>query len=131
MRAGNYNITCEAGSTFRRTLEIEQPDLVNDPTGQTYADFDLQGYTARMQVRRTIESTGFLLELTTENGGLTINPADEINQIYIDVAASVTASLASNFNTVNAVYDLEIVNGDGVVSRILQGTFTISPEVTR
>lgn len=131
MRAGNYNITCEAGSTFRRTLEIEQPDLVNDPTGQTYEDFDLQGYTARMQVRRTIESTAFLLELTTENGGLTINPADEINQIYIDVAASVTASLANNFNTVNAVYDLEIVNGDGVVSRILQGTFTISPEVTR
>lgn len=131
MRAGNYNITCEAGSTFRRTLEIEQPDLVNDPTGQTYTDFDLEGYTARMQVRRTIESTGFLLELTTQNGGLTINPADEINQIYIDVAASVTASLASNFNTVNAVYDLEIVNGDGVVSRILQGTFTISPEVTR
>ena len=131
MRAGNYNITCEAGSTFRRTLEIEQPDLANDPTGQTYEDFDLQGYTARMQVRRTIESTAFLLELTTENGGLTINPADEINQIYIDVAASVTASLASNFNTVNAVYDLEIVNGDGVVSRILQGTFTISPEVTR
>lgn len=131
MRAGNYNITCEAGSTFRRTIEIEQPDLANDPTGQTYEDFDLQGYTARMQVRRTIESTAFLLELTTENGGLTINPADELNQIYIDVAASVTASLANNFNTVNAVYDLEIVNGDGVVSRILQGTFTISPEVTR
>lgn len=131
MRAGNYNITCEAGSTFRRTIEIEQPDLATDPTGQTYTDFNLEGYTARMQVRRTIESTAFLLELTTENGGLTINPAEELNQIYIDVAASVTASLASNFNTVNAVYDLEIVNGDDVVSRILQGTFTISPEVTR
>lgn len=131
MRAGNYNITCEAGSTFRRMLEIEQPDLVTDPTGQTFTDFDLSGYTARMQVRRTIESTAFMLELTTENNGLTINPADEINQIYIDVAASVTASLASNFNTVNAVYDLEIINGDGVVSRVLQGTFTVSPEVTR
>jgi hypothetical protein len=131
MRAGNYNITCEAGATFRRTLEIEQPDLGTDPTGQTYEDFSLEGYTARMQVRRTIESTAFLLELTTENGGLTINPADELNQIYIDVAASVTASLANNFNTVNAVYDLEIINGDGIVSRMLQGTFIISPEVTR
>lgn len=126
MRAGNYNITCEQGSTFRRMLELEQPDLEADPTGQTYTDFDLSGYTARMQVRRTIESTAFLLELTTENGGLTINPADEINQIYIDVSASVTASIQNN-----GVYDIEIINGDGVVSRILQGTFTLSHEVTR
>ena len=126
MRAGNYNITCEQGSTFRRLLEIEQPDLVADPTGQTFGPFDLSGYTARMQVRRTIESTAFLLELTTENGALTINPADEINQIFIDVAASVTASI-----TQSGFYDLEIINGDGVVSRVLQGAFTLSPEVTR
>ena len=126
MRAGNYNITCEQGSTFRRLLEIEQPDLAADPTGQTFGPFDLSGYTARMQVRRTIESSNFMLELTTENGGLTINPVDEINQIYIDVAASVTASVSQN-----GFYDLEIINGDGVVSRVLQGTFTLNPEVTR
>lgn len=126
MRAGNYNITCEQGSTFRRLLEIEQPDLVNDPTGQTFVPFDLTGYSARMQVRRTLDSSSFMLELTTGNGSLLINPADEINQIFIDVSASVTASVQTS-----GFYDIEIENGDGVVSRILQGTFTLSPEVTR
>jgi hypothetical protein len=127
MRAGNYNITCEQGSTFRRTLEIEQPNLELDPTGQTFEPFSLSGYTARMQVRRTIDSNNFLLELTTENGNLTINPNGTTdNQIYIDVSASVTASVNSS-----GFYDIEIISADGVVSRVLQGTFNLSPEVTR
>ena len=127
MRAGNYNITCEQGSTFRRMLEIEQPNLTLDPTGQTFEPFSLSGYTARMQVRRTIDSNNFLLELTTENGNLTINPSGEAeNQIYIDVSASVTASVNSS-----GFYDIEIISTDGTVSRVLQGTFNLSPEVTR
>lgn len=126
MRAGKYNMTCEQGSTFRRSLFIEQPDLVTDPTGATYEDFDLSGYTARMQVRRTIDSATFLLELTTENGALTINPAEAINEIFIDVSASVTASVSTS-----GVYDMEIIDPNGIVSRILEGNFTVSPEVTR
>jgi hypothetical protein len=126
MRAGKYNMTCEQGSTFRRSIYIEQPDLVEDPTGQTFEDFDLTGYTARMQVRRTIDSDSFLLELTTTNGALTINPSIAINEIYIDVSASVTASVSTS-----GVYDIEIIDDGGVVSRILEGTFTVSPEVTR
>lgn len=127
MIAGVYNITCEQGSSFLRTLEIEQPDLETDPTGQTYEDFDLSGYTARMQVRRTIESTSTLVELTTENLGLEINPTGEtINLIKISMAASVTASINSS-----GVYDLEIINGDGFVSKVIKGAFTLIPEVTR
>jgi len=127
MLAGNYNMTCQQGSTFTRVLQIEQPDLTEDPTGQTYEAFDLTGYTARMQVRRTIDSTAFLLSLTTENGALTINPVEgETNTIYIDVSASVTASVSTS-----GVYDLEIISPTGTVSRILQGIFNLSPEVTR
>jgi hypothetical protein len=125
--AGNYNMTCQQGSTFRRTIEIEQPNLVVDPTGQTFEPFDLSGYSAKMQVRRTIDSTSFMLELSTQNGALTINPTeDSVNQIYIDISASVTASVDTD-----GVYDIEITNPDGTVSRILQGIFTLSPEVTR
>lgn len=127
MIAGVYNITCEQGSSFLRTLEIEQPDLVADPTGQTYEAFDLSGYTARMQVRRTIESTSTLVELTTENLGLEINPSgDTINLIKISMSSSVTASINSS-----GVYDLEIINGDGFVSKVIKGSFTLIPEVTR
>ena len=127
MLAGNYNMTCQQGSTFRRSIEIEQPDLEADPTGNTFIPFDLSGYSARMQVRRTIDSANFLLELSTQNGALTINPSGTApNQIYIDVSASVTASV----NT-SGVYDIEIANPDGTITRVLQGVFNLSPEVTR
>lgn len=127
MLAGNYNMTCQQGSTFRRSIEIEQPDLAADPTGNTFIPFDLSGYSARMQVRRTIDSANFLLELSTQNGALTINPSGTApNQIYINVSASVTASV----NT-SGVYDIEIINPDGTITRVLQGVFNLSPEVTR
>jgi hypothetical protein len=126
MLAGNYDITCQQGSTFTRLIEIEQPDLELDPTGNTFEEFNLSGYEARMQVRRTIDSAGFLLELSTQNGALTINPNTAQNQIMIEVSAEVTASV----NT-NGVYDVEIISSSGVVSRVLQGKFNLSPEVTR
>lgn len=129
MIAGIYNITCQQGSTFSRLLEIEQPDLATDPTGQTYIAYDLSGFTARMQVRRTIDSSTSLVTLTTENGGLDINPTDEedkTHHIRIYMADEVTASITSS-----GVYDLEIENSSGEVSRIMQGAFTLSPEVTR
>ena len=127
MLAGNYNMTCQQGSTFSRTIEIEQPDLIADPTGETFVPFDLSGYTARMQVRRTIDSSNFLLELTTGNGGLTINPIEgDMNKIVIFASASVTASVSTS-----GVYDIEIISADNTVSRVLQGVFNLSPEVTR
>ena len=126
MIAGVYNITCEQGSSFLRILEIQKPDP-DDPTGQTFEDFDLTGYTARMQVRRTIDSDNPLVTLTTENLGLEINPAGTaINMIKMSMAASVTASI----NT-SGVYDLEIVDDTGFVSRVIKGAFTLVPEVTR
>lgn len=127
MLAGNYNMTCQQGSTFTRTIEIEQPDLAADPTGNTFIPFDLSGYTARMQVRRTIDSSSFLLELTTSNGGLTINPVNgDTNKIAVFVPANVTASVSTS-----GVYDIEIISADNTVSRVLQGVFNLSPEVTR
>lgn len=127
MRAGTYNFTCEQGSTFSRLIEIEQPDLATDPTGQTFEVFDLNGYTARMQVRRTIDSSTAMVTLTTENGGLIINQTPgSVNHLNIFMNNTVTATLQSN-----GVYDIELINNGGEVSRILQGVFTVSPEVTR
>jgi hypothetical protein len=126
VRAGIYNITCEQGSTFNRLIEIEEPDLEADPTGETFAPFNLENYTARMQVRRTIDSSSVLVYLTTENGGLEVNPGAQTNQIRIYMDDSVTASINSS-----GVYDLEIEDAAGTVSRVLQGSFTLSPEVTR
>lgn len=126
MRAGTYNFTCEQGATFSRLIELEQPDLVADPTGETFVPINITGFTARMQIRRTVDSASPIVTLTTENGGLTVNPTDDENQILITMSDSVTASISTS-----GVYDLEIESPTGTVSRVLQGAMNLSQEVTR
>ena len=131
MIAGEYNITMEQGSTFARLISIEQPDLATDPTGQTFMNYSLAGHTARMQIRRTIDSAAPMISLTTENGRLTINPnivanSANNNEIAMLISAADTATL-----TTSGVYDLEIINVNGVVSKIIRGNVTLISEVTR
>ncbi|MDA0898394.1 MAG: hypothetical protein O3A30_03860 [Bacteroidetes bacterium] len=125
MIAGIYNVTCQQGSTFTRVIRLKMPDPA-DPTQTTYVDYDLEGHTARMQVRRTISSTTAQVELTTENGRILIEPAGEKGIIRLNLTDEETAALTSD-----GVYDLEIISAGGVVSRVIQGTFTLSLEVTR
>lgn len=113
--AGTYNIICDQGSTLDRTLTWKDSDgvLIN-----------LTGYTARMQVRATFESTTTVLSLTTENGGITLGGA--LGTIQIIASATATAAIDPRIY----VYDLELVNGT-TVYRLVQGSFTVRPEVTR
>ena len=122
MIAGIYNMTCEQGTDFLRSLVLKFPDA-NDPTGSTYLNFNLTGYTARMQVRRTMESATTEIELTTENNGIALGGSS--GTIEITITNAQTAALDSS-----GVYDLEIVSGSGTVSRVIQGTFTLDLEVT-
>lgn len=126
MIAGTYNMTIEQGSTFGRLISVEQPDLETDPTGATFEPFLLNGYTARMQIRRNVDSSTAMLSLTTENGGITINPGTADNEIKLSVTATNTALLTSD-----GVYDLEIIDSLGEVSKVIRGTVTVIPEVTR
>jgi hypothetical protein len=58
MAAGQYDITCEQGATFARTLQwLDENEVA----------VDLTGYTARMHVRKTVKATTTLVELTTSN----------------------------------------------------------------
>lgn len=124
MLAGIYNITCQQGSTFGRTITLKYPDPASPPADPTYLLWNFTGYTARMQIRRTIDSSTTLISLTTENGRISLGGASGI--IELNITAADTATITSS-----GVYDLEIIASNGVVSRILQGDFTLSPEVTR
>jgi len=133
MIAGKHDIYCQQGAVFNLLIDVNEPDIDTDPTGQTFQPLDLRNHTARMQVRRTIDSPNFLVSLTTENGGLIINPNatepfpyEEFNQIQIFMSHNMTAGINSN-----GVYDLEIVNEDGYVSRLLEGNFYLSRNVTK
>ena len=130
MIAGVYNLTIEQGSTFGRLISVEQPDLVADPTGQTFVNYSLVAHTARMQIRRTVDSATSMISLTTENGRITINPNisgnTKNNEISLLITAADTATL-----TTSGVYDLEIISSGGTVSKVIRGDVTLIPEVTR
>jgi hypothetical protein len=122
MLAGIYNITCQQGSTFVRVIRIEYPDAV-DPT--IFLPFNLANYSARMQVRRTISSSTTMISLDTDDNGIEIT-SEEDGEITITMTDAQTAALTSD-----GVYDLEIISTDDFVTRILQGEFRLSLEVTR
>lgn len=114
--AGTYNIVCDAGATLTRTLTW------SDSAGSLV---NLSGYTGRMQVRADVESSDTILSLTTSNGGLTLGGV--AGTVLITVSATESATLTAG----DYVYDLELVSAGGTVTRLVQGQFTVRPEVTR
>ena len=115
MIAGIYNITCEQGSTFTRTFTIQQPD------GTVY---NLAGFSARLQIRRDVDSTTTIFTASTATGNITMSAL--FGEITVDITATQTATL-----TRDGVYDLEIFNSQGVVYKVVKGRFTLAKEVTR
>jgi hypothetical protein len=113
MLAGTYNIICEQGATFQRNISVVNADNTEP---------DYTNSTARMQVRPNVTSETVIIELTTENGRITLLN----NTITLDITADDTEALPTGAYK----YDLEIQTGSEVI-RLVQGSFTVSPEVTR
>jgi len=111
--AGVYNIKADQGSTFSFTFTVKTNGVV----------WDLSSYSARMQVRASAQSTTKVLDLvSTTNISLT-----SLGVVTITVNATNMANVVSG----NYVYDIEIESGSGIVTRLLQGKFVVTPEVTR
>jgi len=115
-QAGKLNLVIEQGTTFNPVLTY------SDSAGTA---IDLTGYTARMQIRLKRTSAAFLHELTTENGGITLGGAAGTIALLI----SATDTTAFTFTT--AIYDLELITAGGIVTRLLQGSVTLSTEATK
>lgn len=111
MAAGTYNFTFEQGATFSRQLTVQDNG----------AAMNLTGYSARMQLRSSVESTTVALTVTCS----ITSPSDGI------VTVSNTAAETMSVDAGIYVYDLEIESGSGVVTRLMQGTATITANVTR
>jgi len=114
MSAGAYNFICEQGATFARTITVKD---AND------APRDFTNYSGRMHVRRRIDDVDTLVELTTDNGRMTLNSDGEV---YLSMSPATTAAI-----TDSGVYDLELEDASGAVERLIEGTFTLLKEVTR
>lgn len=112
-----FDLTIFQGATFRLTLTLN--------TQSTGVAFDLTGYTARMQARASIDSDATYINLTTENGGITIDGSTGAITLFL------SDTQTSQITQINGVYDLELISGSGDVSRLSMGNVTLSREVTR
>jgi hypothetical protein len=114
---------------FKHPIKIIQGATLRDvttwKTGTPAVAVDLTGCTARMQIRAKIADTAALKSLTTENGGIALGGA--AGTVTIFLSATDTAAIAWK----SGVYDLEIVFASGDVRRLLSGSVSVSPEVTR
>lgn len=112
-----HNITIIQGATLR--------DVTTWKAGDPALPVDLTGCTARMQVRARVEDPIPLLDLTTANGGIILGGTAGTVTVYL----SATATAAIQWKA--GVYDLEIEFGNGDVRRLMAGSVSVSPNVTR
>jgi hypothetical protein len=118
MALGNrYDLEIKQGATLSLTATWK------DSTGTA---INLTGYTARMQVRSTYDAATTILSLTSAAGDIVLGGS--AGTIAITASATVTATLTAPWA---GVWDLELVSGGGVVTRLLEGSANVSPEVTR
>lgn len=116
MAAAYYDILIEQGATFVKNIIWK--DSNGDPV-------DITGYTARMQIRRKKSSTTVEHSATTENDGITLG----LTAGTIDIL--IPATDTAEFEFTKGVYDLELVDPQGKVYRIIEGGVEVSKEVTR
>lgn len=120
MTAATKDIVIEKGAKF--TQKLKWRDSKKKPVS-------LNGYSGRMHIRETVTSPDIVIELTSDNGGVSIEPNADTGVIEIFIGATTTQAVSVE----SGFYDLEIyhdVDPDDVV-RLLEGAVEFKPEVTR
>ncbi len=126
MAAGTLDLTIEQGATFRRTVIWREPNVDPNTPGPVK---NLTGYKAQMELRTAIadrSDSALLLELTTENGGLTITGVDGRIDIHM------TGLQTGQITVKKGVYDLFLIppgDEDDPV-KLLKGAFFMDKKVT-
>lgn len=103
------NLVIDQGATFSSTVTVA------DANGDV---MNLTNYTGAAQMRRhysSTNSTSFVV--TVVNSGT--------------VTLSLSANATANIPYGRYVYDCEITSNAAIVTRILEGIVTVTPEVTR
>lgn len=128
MLAGIYNINVEQGATY--TLDLVWKDDLGVPV-------NLTGYQARMMIRKNYAGDP-VLSLTSIAGDIELGGA--LGTIAITASATQTSSIDVSYSALifngskyqqTMVYDIELEDADGKVTRVLQGSAIVYPEATR
>jgi hypothetical protein len=86
---------------------------------------DISGYTARSMFRDTAESATVALSLTSASG--TISLGGVSGTVILSASAASTSAITAG----RYVFDIELINSSGYVRRLVEGTATVTREVTR
>jgi hypothetical protein len=108
--SGKYNIVAEQGATFNLNFRVE-----TDGT-----PWNLTGYTFAMQVRRSSASTTTLLNITSAT-------MTSVGHVSVTVSAATMTDVPAG----RWVYDIELTSSGAEVTRILEGRFIVTAEVTQ
>ena len=110
--AGILNLVADQGATYTQRLTWK---IDGNPV-------NLTGYTARMKVKNIVRNVE-VISITSSSG---IALGGSAGTIDLTVSATdMTKVVAGKYS-----YDLELVSPGGVVTRLVKGTFTVTPEVT-
>ena len=109
-----YHLRINQGETFQVAIPVLDED--GDP-------ISLAGMTARGQVRPYAPSTTVLHEWTLGNSGI----AFDTNKVVL----TVPAATSSAWTWRGGQYDVELVDGSGAVTRLVEGYVVVHPEITR
>lgn len=104
------NLVIDQGADFEATINItdDNDQIVN-----------LVGYTGSAQMRKhysSITSYSFIVDIIPHQGAVTL---------------SMHANTSANIIAGRYVYDCELRSNTGIISRLIEGIVTITPNVTR
>ena len=108
--AQKANLNMDQGATFSTVITL---------TDQDNNIINLSNYTGAAMMRKTFTSSNshsFNVSLSNTSGTVTL---------------SMSANTTANVSAGRYVYDLELTDGSSIVSRVLEGIVTVSPNVTR
>ena len=107
--ATKANLSIDQGADFTTTITLSE-----DGVGA-----DLTGYTGAGQIRKYYtSSTSVDFEVTTSVQDSTVT---------LQLTSNTTNSMVAG----RYVYDVELTNDSGIVSRVMEGIVTVNPGVTR
>jgi hypothetical protein len=113
MSAATTNLTIDQGATWNITFTYKNSN----------GSIDLTGYTAALQLRTSYDASSPALSLSSGSG---IVLGGTAGTIAVTASATQTGALTAG----EYVYDLELTSGS-IVTRLVQGRITVTPQVTR
>lgn len=104
------NLLIDQGADFIATINVE--DNNGDP-------IDLTGYTGLAQIRKHYSSSTHYDFIVT------------INALAGHITLSMSNTITGSISAGRYVYDCEVTDASGFVTRILHGQVEVTPEVTK